>query len=29
MASPVCAADSTAVGVAMFDVTDGLANAKN
>lgn len=28
MVSPVCGADSTAVGVAMFDVTDGLNNAK-
>jgi N-acetylmuramoyl-L-alanine amidase len=27
MASPICMADSTAVGVAMFDITDGLNNA--
>jgi len=27
MSSPVCHADSTAVGVALFDVTDGLNNA--
>lgn len=27
MASPVCLPDSTAVGVVMFDVTDGLNNA--
>ena len=27
MASPVCNADSTAVGVVMFDITNGLANA--
>lgn len=27
MASPVCNADSTAVGVVMFDITNGLGNA--
>ncbi|NDP21961.1 MAG: T9SS type A sorting domain-containing protein [Paludibacter sp.] len=27
MASPVCQADSTAVGVVMFDITNGLSNA--
>ena len=27
MASPVCSADSTAVGVAMFDITNGINNA--
>jgi len=27
MSSPVCQADSTAVGVALFDVTEGLSNA--